>query len=250
MRPREGAWWRAHRAILRRFVLEAAAGAPPGPALKTDCFDEASGPHHHAADVPPGFRALAMDLDAGVAARARTRLAAEGTPVGVVVADVRHLPFAAGALGLVVSLSTLDHLDGEAEIGRALAECYRALRPGGRLLLTLDNPANLEVALRRALPRGLVARLRADTFPLGVTVGAARGRRLLEAAGFAVERHGYLVHAPRYPMIRLLGALDRGSRRPGAERLVTSLEALARWPTRALTGHYVAWVAVRPPVGG
>lgn len=247
VRPRASPWWRAQREIIRQFVRDGAAGAPPGAALKTDCFDEASGPHYHAADVRPGFTALAIDVDEAIASRARARLRADGAAVAVAVADVRHLPFATGSLSLVISLSTLDHLDAETEISRSLAECFRALRPGGRLLLTLDNPLNPEVALRAALPRALVARLRADAFPLGVTVGARRGRRLLERAGFAVERQGYLVHAPRYPMIRMLGWLERRGRGRGPERLVTALEALARWPCRSITGHYAAWVAVKPP---
>ena len=127
-----------------------------------------------------------------------------------------------------------------------MAEAFRVLRPGGRLLLTLDNPWNPEVALRRALPEAIVSRLRADTFPLGVTLSGRRGRRLLERSGFVVVHQTYLVHAPRYPAIRLLAWLDRRGRAGWAESLVDRLEALARWPSRAVTGHYVAWVARKP----
>ncbi len=246
VRPREGAWWRVQREVIHRFVLGPARATPPGPLLKTDLFDEASGPHHPLAARPAGFLPVAIDVDAGVARRARARLAGQGIVAPLVVADVRRLPFAAGAFALVVSLSTLDHLASEDEIARALAETFRVLRPGGRLLLTLDNPLNPEVALRRVLPRAIVARLRADIFPLGVTLGPRRGRRVLERAGFIVEDQTYLVHALRYPAIRILALLERRGRAAWAEHLVGRLEALARWPTGPLTGHFVAWVARKP----
>jgi SAM-dependent methyltransferase len=245
-RPREGAWWRAQAGVARRFLRDSLPAIAPGPLLKTDVFDEASGPHHPLGDAPPGVRLVGMDIDRAVAGLARARLSAEGRQVAVVVADVGQLPFAAGAFAAVLSLSTLDHLSSEREIRAALAECFRVLRPGGRLLLTLDNPWNPEVALRWALPPAIVSRLRADTFPLGVTLGRRRGRRALEETGFVVQTESYLVHVPRYPAIRILAWLDRRGRADRAERLVGRLEALARWPSRAFTGHYVAWVAKKP----
>ncbi|MGH2627044.1 MAG: hypothetical protein ACRDHY_10380, partial [Anaerolineales bacterium] len=146
----------------------------------------------------------------------------------------------------VVSLSTLDHFERATDIEASLRELARVQPAGGRLLLTLDNPANPEVALRRLLPRGLVRRLRADTFYLGETVGERRGGRLLTDAGYEVERVAYLIHALRYPAIRLLRWVDR-PRLTGLRRIVEGLllaaETLDKLPTRGVTGHYVAWVS-------
>jgi len=68
----------------------------------------------------------------------------------------RRLPGSLGALlktfDTVLSNSTLDHFDGAAQIRVSLAEPARVLRPGGRLLVTLDNPANPLLALSKALP--------------------------------------------------------------------------------------------------
>jgi len=126
------------------------------------------------------------------------------------------------------------------------------LVPGGRLLLTLDNPLNAEVALRSRLPGPILRRLRADAFPLGRTLGPRAGRRLLEQVGFEVERCDSLVHSPRYPAIRLLAWLERvaapWARR--AEQMVVAAEWLGRLPTRHLTGHYVAWIARKPASPG
>jgi SAM-dependent methyltransferase len=248
LRARQGAWWRVHRALLLPWIEQTLEAAPDGAVLKTDLFDEASGPHHFA-NAAGARRWLGIDLDLGVARAARRRLAAEGLAGGCVVADVRRLPFAAGGLAAALSLSTLDHFEAPAEISAALQEIGRALRPGGRLLLTLDNPANPEVTLRAHLPARLVARLREDTFHLGITVGAGGGARLLAAAGWIVERRGFLVHSPRWPAIRLLARLESGGRASAlawALRGVVGFERLARTPLARLSGHYTAWIARRP----
>ena len=248
LRGRAGAWWRTHRGLLLPWIEQALEAAPDGAVLKTDLFDEASGPHHFAG-AAGARRWLGIDLDRRVARAAGARLAAEGLPGACVVGDARRLPFASGSLAAVLSVSTLDHFDTRAEIAEALAEIARALRPGGRLLLTLDNPANPEVALRARLPGGLVARLRADTFRLGKTVGAGNGTHLLGAAGLIVERRGFVVHSPRWPAIRLLDRLQAAGRHrwlAAAVRGVMWIEGLARTPLARLSGHYTAWIARRP----
>jgi SAM-dependent methyltransferase len=248
VRPRDAPWWRAQREILTRWMAGALAGVPAGPVLKTDLFDEASGPYHHADGLPARLAFVGVDEDLSVVRQARQRLGAR-LGAACVVGDVRRLPFADNSMSAVVSLSTLDHFAAVAEIVASVAELHRVLAPGGRLILTLDNPRNPEVALRSRLPEAVRRRLRADTFPLGRTLGAEPGRRVLREAGLFVEREDYLVHAVRYPAIRLLRWLERRSpacaRR--VERAVEMAERLRRLPTRSLTGHYVGWIATKPP---
>ena len=246
-------WWPLQRAITRRWIEAGLAGAPAGWAVKTDLFDEASGPHHPLQDIPAGFKPLGLEVDLTVAAAALPALRRLPPGAAAVAADVRHLPFHTASVSAILSLSTLDHLDSAQEIQLALDEFARCLRPQGRLLLTLDNPRNPEVWLRQALPAPLVRRLRADTFPLGVTLSLEAGGRSLEQAGLRVEWAGFLAHAPRYPLIRLLDWLQAHGRQAMIDRLramILALEGAGTGGLRPWTGHFCAWIARREPGPG
>ena len=105
---------------------------------------------------------------------AAARIAA-GRGCDVTSGTFEHLPVEGESLDIVMALDVLEHL---ADDGRGLAEAFRALRPGGRLIVTV--PAlprqwsvhdELNGHFRRYTRAGLV--------------GAAR------AAGFRVERATY-----------------------------------------------------------
>ena len=214
--------------------------APAARVLKTDAFDEAC-----------GFRPLAsarlvlMDVAPRILAEARRRL--PGTPG--CVTDVRQLAFRDAAFDLVFSPSTLDHFDDANDIGVALSELARVLRPGGTLLVTLDNPANPILRMRQAIRRrtawvGRLAPYAAGrTLPLAALVAAA------ERAGLEVVARGWAVHTPRIAGLWLGEWAARGSGRSARalRRLFGSIERLGgRVPTRGFTGHYVVAACRRP----
>ena len=89
----------------------------------------------------------------------------------------------ASSFDVVVSNSTLDHFETRDEILTSLRGFHRILRPGGRLLLTMDNLANPAVALRNALPYALLRRSKLVAYPIGATAGPGRLRRMLKDAG-------------------------------------------------------------------
>ena len=246
VRQRRGAWWEVHRRIFARWIADAAAGVPPGLGLKTDLFDEASGEHHVWQELPSGWTFIGIDIDVGVVRKARVRLAAEGRQAHCAVADVRALPFPRSSISSILSLSTLDHLGTRNDIALALREFERTLIRGGRLLLTLDNPRNPEVALRALLPRFVVQHLRADTFALGVTVSQREGTRMLRALGFQVLQTAYAEHAPRYVAIRAIAWLTQINARLAARwlaRLVAACEGFRATPLAPWSGHYTVWIA-------
>ncbi|MFI2762311.1 class I SAM-dependent methyltransferase [Streptomyces echinatus] len=76
-----------------------------------------------------------MDVSAGMLALARRRL---GDDVALHLADLSdRLPFADGAFDDVVASLVLHYLE---DWGPALAELRRVLRPGGRLIASVEHP--------------------------------------------------------------------------------------------------------------
>jgi SAM-dependent methyltransferase len=87
-----------------------------------------------------GFRVTGSDLSPGAVARARREAIARGLPLVSLVADFRALPVRSGSFDVVLLCDNpLPHLDGEAEIQSALAECLRVVRRGGGCLVSMRD---------------------------------------------------------------------------------------------------------------
>lgn len=212
--------------------------------LKTDLFDEvasqgvvpwflANGAHVTGIDVAPAIVAEAVARNPGLEA---------------VVADVRSLPFAAASFDVVFSGSTLDHFESAADIQVALGELCRVLRPGGTLILTLDNPSNPLIWLRNGPLLGLLRRIGIVPYQVGATLGPRAVQKAVTAAGFTVIETTAITHCPRAVAVAMAGLMERLSRswQESFLRHLQTWERLERWPTRWLTGHYVAVHAVAP----
>lgn len=223
---------REHLDLVARWV-----GAPAGRWLKTDLFEEGM-PDRALLPSLSAARWIGIDVSAEAARRARPAARR------AVVADVRSLPFREGSFDGVLSTSTLDHFDDPADIDRSLGELVAAVAPGGRLVLTLDNAANPLVAARNALPRRVAARTGLVPFAVGATLDEAGGRAALERAGFAVDAVEHVLHAPHVVGTRLA--------RFGwwATDVLPRFARLAGTGAARRTGHFVAFLATRPFVGG
>lgn len=226
------AGWRRHARAAHLDLFERWVGAPTGTWLKTDLAEE--GRSHRALLPLPPARWIAVDLSPAVAAVAAGRCAPA-------VADIRRLPVRDGAVDGILSTSTLDHFDVEDDIHVSLRELRRTLRPGGTLVLTLDNRANPLVALRNRLPGGVRRASGLAPFHVGPTLDLDGGVRALEQAGFAVLDTALLLHAPHVVGTRLarLGWWERRAL-PAFDRLGT---------TRAgrRSAHFVAFHASAGP---
>jgi SAM-dependent methyltransferase len=111
-----------------------------------DVLDAGSGDGAAAGSLAPYCRSLTcIDTNPRMIEAARERLARFGH-VRTQVADLHELPFEARSFDAVLMFHTLTYAERPA---RALAECARVLRPGGRLvLLCLDEHRQLEVTAR------------------------------------------------------------------------------------------------------
>jgi SAM-dependent methyltransferase len=240
------ALWRLHSDAVNATLL--ARWLPPEPCasiLKTDLFDEAMGSGLYPLLSARAARVAALDVAPSVLAAATVRHPA----LLAVAADVRRLPFASGAFDIVVSNSTLDHFATRDEILVSLRGIHRVLRPGGRLLLTMDNLAHPAVALRNALPFRALHRLNLIAYPVGATGGPRRLRSMVTDAGFEVLDMVALLHCPRALSVALARRCERRGTPRIRARLLRALsrwEHLAEWPTRYLTGHFVGINARKP----
>ena len=94
-----------------------------------------------AARSVPGGRAVGVDLWRWVdqsgndPARTRANAAAEGVAVKLLTGDMRALPVGTGSVDVVVSSMAIHNIPGERGRLSAVAEAYRVLRPGGRLVV-------------------------------------------------------------------------------------------------------------------
>ena len=214
--------------------------------LKTDLFDEAVATGLYPSLSRHARSVIALDISATVSRAATTKY----PKLGSITADVRSLPSASAAFDAIVSLSTLDHFETEADIATALGELFRVLKPGGTLILTLDNANNPVIAARNRLPYSVTHALGLVPYPVGKTLTRGRAVAATRAAGFRVIECSAIMHAPRVIAIPLMSRLDNSA---GAQRRTKMLkaamrfESLANLPTRFLTGHFIAIRAIKPP---
>jgi SAM-dependent methyltransferase len=236
--------WRAHSDALNIALCRRWLSDPPARRLlKTDLFDEAAGVGLWPRLADLACRVNAIDISHAVARRARTQ-----HPIAAVTADVRHLPFPDRAFDTIVSNSTLDHFDDPGSIADGLRDLYRVLDRDGRLLLTLDNGANPAVAIRNALPQGFLSTVGLIPYRMGRTLLPRAASDLLTKVGFAVLQRTAIMHTPRVAIIPVLRLFDRPSGRgAGAHwlRVIERFEIAERWPTRFLTGHFIALLAIK-----
>jgi ubiquinone/menaquinone biosynthesis C-methylase UbiE len=232
--------WRAHSdavniALLARWLPTKQVER----VLKTDLFDEACSAGLYPQLASKAQRVVGIDIALPTLRVNRSRHAG----LHMAHADVRWLPFASAAFDVIVSNSTLDHFASPNEIVASLGELYRVLRPGGQLLLTLDNLANPVIALRNALPFRLLHRLGIMPYYVGVTYTPRRLRHMLQRVGFDVLDVDAVMHCPRALVVTMAQALEGRLKLKTQKRLLRGLmafERLSRWPTRFLTGYFIA----------
>src|SRR4030042_6359884 len=121
--------------------------------LKTDLFAEAVHPNRAFLweILKTNSNVVGIDISEEIASLARLRAARQrtGSTGDYLSSDVRKLPFGSSSFDLIISDSTLDHFQHEEDIVTALSELSRVLKPGGTLVITMDNKTNFTEPLFR-----------------------------------------------------------------------------------------------------
>ena len=238
--------WRRHSDAVNAILLERwLPSITIDRVLKTDLFDEAVANGLYPTLAKRARSVIALDISSTVSKAATIKY----PEIGGFSADVRSLPAASASFDAIVSLSTLDHFDGEQEIERALGELFRVLKPGGTLIVTLDNAMNPVIAVRNRLPYSVTHGVGLVPYPVGRTLLPRRAREVVKAAGFDVLECTAIMHAPRVLAVPLMGALDRNRNSIREARLLDAamrFESLQRLPSKFLTGHFIAIRAIKP----
>lgn len=160
-------WW--YRALHAQALGALGAVSGPEPLLDAGCGT--GGFLARLREARPGVAATGLEYMPQAADRARAKA---GVPVAV--GTVNAMPFGPASFGTVVSLDVLCHA--AVDPGRALAEMFRVLAPGGRLVLNLPAFGWLHSAHDLRVHN-------ARRYTLG------EARALLETAGFAAIRSRY-----------------------------------------------------------
>lgn len=166
-RLEEAHWWFTVR---RRIILELAekwAPQPTGSILEVGCGTGGTLRELHALFPDASARGVEPSAEAAAAARRKGSI--------VTVGSFDRLPVEAGSVDLLLALDVLEHVDDDLA---ALAEASRALRPGGRLIVTVPALPSLW-GIHDELNEHRCRYVRAQL------------RTALEAAGFTVERLTY-----------------------------------------------------------
>ena len=216
--------------------------------LKTDLFAEALDPSRAFLwDVlKTNGSVVGFDISAYITYKAKIR-ALQYVPnscAEYMNCDVRHLPFADNSFDLIISDSTLDHFQDKDEIATALAELSRILKPGGTLVITMDNKANLTEPLFR-----LWIFLGLSYFFIGKTYSIGELREALAGVGLSVTDTTAIIHNPRFFARRIIALLHRGNPtrfNRCLRKALFALDGLEKTRTKYLTAQFIAARAVKP----
>jgi SAM-dependent methyltransferase len=216
--------------------------------LKTDLFEEANGADHILGDLArEARRAVGIDLVTSTVTRAARRFPSR--PFQACVSDLRCFAFRDESFDLIVSTSTLDHFEGREDFELALGELVRVLRPGGRIVLVLDNPLNPLYVVLKCFCRWF------GPFALGYSPTRRRVQRQLERMGLEVLGGDYVIHNPRLVSTAMFWSARKlfGTQAEGAiQALLWFFGLFDKLPTRRFTGCFsvlgVEKRAAVPPV--
>jgi len=234
---------RVHLNLLSRWVDVKRSGR----ILKTDLFAEAVHPNRAFLweILRTNNNVVGIDISAEIASLAKMRAVqyCADSPGVYLSCDVRKLPFADNSFDLIVSDSTLDHFQHEGDIVAALSELSRVLKPGGTLVITMDNKSNFTEPLFR-----LWISLGLSPFFIGKTYSIKELKQTLDSVGLHVTDTTAIMHNPRFftkAVITLIRKIAPQRFDGLIRKTLDFFDSLERRKTKYLTAQFIAAKAVK-----
>jgi ubiquinone/menaquinone biosynthesis C-methylase UbiE len=215
--------------------------------LKTDLFAEALQPSRAFLwdMIAVDANVIGIDISSSLTARAKIeeKVYVAGSTAEYVNCDVRQLPFASDSFDLIVSDSTLDHFTEKEDIFVALAELSRILKPGGNLVITMDNKGNITEPLFR-----LWIYLGLSDFYIGKTYSIGELKEALRNVGLSVVDTTAIIHNPRFFVRRAVSLLHKGNNtrfNKWIRKVLDIFDSLEKSRFNYLTAQFIAAKAVK-----
>jgi len=137
-------------------------------------------PHTSGATLAAG-----VDFSEPLARECARRAQAAGVSARVVIGDLQHLPIADRTFDAAYSIATLYYVP---DLGQALRELARVLRPGGRALVEIGSLWSLNTLVARSAATGVIS----------YHVSPPAMSRALAGAGLEIEEHRCFQLLPMY----------------------------------------------------
>jgi SAM-dependent methyltransferase len=166
-----------------------------------------------------------------------------GHTLTCVTCDLRQMPFAGDSFDIIISDSTLDHYKCKKDIEIALKELIRVLKPGGTIVVTMDNKTNFTEPLFR-----LWIILGMAPFFIGKTFSMRELKKAISGNGLEISDSDYLIHNPRFFTKLMISIFRRVSPRKSdgwINRALRFFDSLNNRATRSLTGQFIAVKVVK-----
>jgi ubiquinone/menaquinone biosynthesis C-methylase UbiE len=219
-----------------------------GKILKTDLFAEARCPGRAFFWEISKYNCELIGIDisyeicAGARQTSETRNSTQ--PPVFLACDIRSLPFSNNSFDIVVSDSTLDHYNNISDIEIALREIARVLKPGGTLLITMDNKCNFTEPLFR-----LWILLGLSPFFIGKTYSIKELKKALYMVGLKVEDNTAIIHNPRFftkLIVKILRICFPQRSNQNIKNMLDYFDSLEKRRTKYLTAQFIAAKAIKP----
>ncbi|MBN1368464.1 MAG: methyltransferase domain-containing protein [Dehalococcoidales bacterium] len=218
--------------------------------LKTDLFAEAMCPTRSFAweilKTPSNFTGMDISSDiCRIARETAAKIVPDKSP-SFASCDLRKLPFADSSFDVIISDSSLDHYNNKAEIEIGINELVRILKPGGTLVITLDNKTNFTEPLFR-----LWIILKLAPYFIGKTYTMKELKYTLNKTGLKIENSCTLIHNPRFFTKVMIAAFRRFFPRrceDWTKKRLAFYDTLGNKRTKYLTAQFIAVKASKPTV--